>query len=124
MQVRKATAQQLFAAVGGIVGDNPLRLLLDRDLVVSLRCEHCSTAERVMQPLAAVGISRGPCPDCGQPRRPELVHEIVCGSELADQTLAHLGIPPYDLVRVASGEDEHIILLAGDREGIWHEASR
>lgn len=123
MQARQATAQQLFAAVRGIVGDKPLRLRLDRDLVVSLRCEHCGTAERVMQPLAAVGISRGPCPDCGQPRRPELVHEIGGDSELADQTLADLGIPPYDLVRVTSGEDEHIILLAGDRREIWDEAS-
>jgi proteasome lid subunit RPN8/RPN11 len=56
------------------------------------------------------------CEKCGQLARPELEHSIDAGSQLAGHTLRQLGIPPYDIVRIASGEQEQVFLLAGDRE--------
>lgn len=119
LRASETTARQLFAAIDDAAGNVPMRLCLDRDLVVRLCCEPCGTTESVMRPLAALDNQRGICPQCGQPRRPERTHQITSDSELVDQTLAQLGIPPYDLIRVVSGDHLHVIALAGDRPGIW-----
>jgi molybdopterin-synthase adenylyltransferase len=123
LRSRDTTARQLFATDEAASGGETPRLLLDRDLVVAMICESCGTSDPVMQPLAKVGVSRGVCPHCRQQGRPELVHEIAADSELAGRTLAELGIPPYDLVRVVSGQEERILLLAGDRDEAWGEAA-
>jgi hypothetical protein len=91
-----------------------LQLSLDRDLVVSLACQRCGTREPVFQPLALVGIRRAVCPQCGEMSRPEIVHAVDANSELANQSLTSLGIPPYDIVRVVSRETEGVFLLAAD----------
>ena len=119
LRAAETTARQLFAAIDDAVGEAPMRLCLDRDLVVRLCCEPCETTESVMRPLAALDNQLAICPQCGQPRRPERTHQITSDSELVDQTLAQLGIPPYDLIRVVSGDHLHVIALAGDRSGIW-----
>jgi hypothetical protein len=52
--------------------------------------------------------------------RPQLEHVIVSGSELARLPLSSLGIPPYDIVRVADAESEQVYLLAGDRDRVMN----
>jgi molybdopterin-synthase adenylyltransferase len=119
LRAAETTARQLFAAIDDAVGEASMRLCLDRDLVVRLCCEPCGTSELVMRPLAALDNQLAICPQCGQPRRPERTHQITSDSELVDQTLAQLGIPPYDLIRVVSGDHLHVIALAGDQPSIW-----
>ncbi len=91
------------------------RIELDRDLVVSIDCTACGTSRPVMHPLQEVGHRDAICDDCGQVARPCIEHVVEAGSELAKAKLVELGIPPYDMVRVVSGPDEHIVLLADDR---------
>ena len=57
-----------------------------------------------MQPLPLVGLRRAICPQCGEVCRPEIVHAVEPSGSLAGERLASLGIPPYDIVRVASRE--------------------
>lgn len=119
LRAAETTVRQLFTAIDDAGDQAPLRLCLDRDLVVQLVCEACGTSETVMQPLVAVNNQRGICPQCEQPRRPQRTHEVTGDSELVDRTLAQLGIPPYDLVRVVREDQWHVIALAGDRSDIW-----
>ncbi len=99
-------------------GSTPhLTLGLDRDLVVSLDCA-CGTSRRVMQPQQLVGASDAKCPACGQTAKPRLEHSIDSGTPLAKEKLSALGIPPYDIVRVADDQKEVVFLLAGDREEV------
>jgi molybdopterin-synthase adenylyltransferase len=93
-----------------------LRLVLDRDLVVSLECVTCGVKQQVMRPLPAVGMREGACPQCRQPMRPEVQHTVTGDSSLATQTLAALGVPRFDIVRLESAEDEFAVLLAADRQ--------
>lgn len=115
LQARQHTAADLFAEAARHLGSSDLRLSLDRDLVVSLACQRCGTRERVFQPLPLVGIRRAVCPQCGEPTQPQLVHVVDANSELAGERLAALGIPPYEIVRVASRAAEGFFLLGGDR---------
>jgi adenylyltransferase/sulfurtransferase len=123
LRARDATARQLLAAVPPKTSDDPPRLLLDRDLVVATVCDRCGTVQPVMKPLPLVGVSQGICPRCKQQARPESIHEVAVDSPWAEKTLAELGIPPYDLVRIAWGREESIVLLAGDRDEAWGEST-
>jgi hypothetical protein len=108
----------LAAAAEHFGGKKELTLALERDLVVSLDCAACGTSRPILQPQQLVGASDAVCEKCGQLARPELEHSIDAGSQLAGHTLRKLGIPPYDIVRIASDEQEQVFLLAGDRQSV------
>jgi molybdopterin-synthase adenylyltransferase len=92
-----------------------LEIQLDRDLVTEIRCEQCQWSKRVMRPQHVVGMEESKCEKCGQTCRPALVHSIGSYSGLCNERLASLGIPPYDIVRIADEQSEQVFLLAGDR---------
>ena len=50
--------------------------------------------------------------------KPRLEHSIDAGTPLAKEKLHALGIPPYDIVRVADDQNEQVFLLAGDRTAV------
>lgn len=118
LQAGRHTAAELFAEIRPFLGDGDLQLSLDRDLVVSLACQRCGLQQRVLQPLPLVGMRQAICPQCGELSRPEIVHAVEPSGVLAGERLASLGIPPYDIVRVASCDTEGVFLLAGDRREV------
>jgi len=112
-----ATARQLLEAACAAAGCavDASRLVLDRDLVVSIDCVPCGSSRRIMKTLSQVGHQETICPACGQIARPRLTHAVEAASPLAASTLSDLGIPPYDIVRIESADQEGVFLLAGDR---------
>jgi hypothetical protein len=68
-----------------------------------------------MRPQQLVGAADAKCPKCDHDARPRLEHSIDAGTSLANEKLASLGVPPYDIVRVADDQGEEMFLLAGDR---------
>ncbi|MBW3597932.1 MAG: ThiF family adenylyltransferase [Planctomycetes bacterium] len=117
LSAREHTAKDLFAAVHKQLNDQTnLRLSLDRDLVLSLDCTECGHSQEVMRPLQLVGMREAECSKCGKLSRPVLEHTIDEDSPLAERKLAELGVPPYDIVRVTTDQEEQVVLLAGDRE--------
>jgi hypothetical protein len=71
-----------------------------------------------MQPRERVSAASATCPKCGGQARPQFVHEVGATSPLADKRLAELGIPAYDIVRLAAGDETKVFLLAGDRRHV------
>jgi adenylyltransferase/sulfurtransferase len=114
---REAIVAELFAAAGRSDGDGPLTLGLDRELVVAVDCPRCGWRAEVMRPRTKVRQGEAACPNCREPGRPELVSAVEEGSPLAERTLAAVGVPAYDIVRVDGASGSHFILLAGDRAG-------
>lgn len=109
------TAKELFAAAKlHFPGDQRLTLELDRDLVVALHC-NCGNTRQIMQPQQLVDADQALCPQCGETSQPEMIHSIEQSSPLAEQKLAALGIPAYDIVRVTSGGEQQVFLLDADR---------
>jgi adenylyltransferase/sulfurtransferase len=110
-----AKVSQLFAAVRGSL-EGPLSLALDRDLVVSISCPRCDWQSEVMRPRTKVRQAEAICPYCNQGGRPEMVSAVQEGSALAERTLAEVGIPAYDIVRVDGESASEFCLLAADRD--------
>lgn len=118
LQASRHTAADLFNEIRSKLGGGDRQLSLDRDLVVSLACQRCGVQQRVLQPAPLVGMQRAICPQCGEVSRPEIVHTVEPNGDLAGEPLTSLGIPPYDIVRVASQSQEGFFLLAGDRREV------
>jgi adenylyltransferase/sulfurtransferase len=114
------TAAALLAEACQAVGLTPggSRLLLDRDLVVSIDCLPCGTSRRIMKTLTQVGNRQAVCPDCQQIARPQIVHAVEFGSGLAESTLSELGIPAFDMVRIETAASDGVFLLTGDRSAV------
>jgi adenylyltransferase/sulfurtransferase len=110
------TAAALFAAVRSrTMLEGPLRLCLDRDLVVALDCPRCGWRDTVFRVRSHVREGDAVCPHCREPARPELLHTVEEDSPPTAHRLAELGIPPYDIVRVDGASESCFVLLDADR---------
>jgi adenylyltransferase/sulfurtransferase len=94
----------------------PLRLILDRELVVAIDCPRCGWRKEIMQPRTKVAAALATCPQCREPARPEFVSTVEADSSLAGGPLFRVGVPPYDIVRVEGSSDSRFFLLAADRQ--------
>jgi molybdopterin/thiamine biosynthesis adenylyltransferase len=113
------TAADFFEAVRSQTGDaGNWQLRLDRDLVVSIECAACQNSRPILRPASAVDMRHAECQQCGQIGKPNLTGHIECGSQLAREPLVRLGIPPFDIVRVATQTCERFVQLAGDRDSV------
>lgn len=113
----RATAAALFREARGELA-GLLVLVLDRELVETIECPRCDWRVELMRPKSRVSQSEALCPTCDQPARPTIVDRVAEDSPLAGRSLADLGIPPYDTIRVEGGSETGFFLLAGDRDGI------
>jgi adenylyltransferase/sulfurtransferase len=93
----------------------PLRLVLDRELVVSLDCPRCQWSSLVMTPRVKVKAALAVCAICREPCRPEFASSVDEDSRLASEPLFRVGIPPYDIVRIEGASESVFFLLAADR---------
>ena len=102
------TAEALMEAVDGRT------VLLDRELVTELACA-CGERREVMRPLAAVTQRDGRCARCGGGMKPAMLHAVERGGPLAKRTLRELGVPSFDVVKVATADGGVYARLAKDR---------
>ena len=110
---RDRSASDLFDAVRPILV-GPMNLALDRELVVAIDCPRCGERRDVLRPRTEVGLSTSICSRCDQPALPEMTSIVVEGSELALKSLARLGIPSDDIVRIDGAESSAFFRLDGD----------
>ena len=111
---QSTTAAELFDLVRPTLA-GPLSLALDRDLVTVVECLRCATVREIFRPRSVVRQGDADCPACLTPGRPVLIATVEEGSSAAGLSLAKLGIPAYDIVRVDGAEGSGFFLLAGDR---------
>ncbi len=110
------TATGLFTAAGfSIESEGPMTLPLERDLVVAIACPRCDWRVEIFRPRSKVRMADAVCPNCREPGHAEVVSAIEEGTPLAALSLARLGIPAYDIVRVEGESESGFFLLAGDR---------
>jgi hypothetical protein len=114
------TPQQIFAKVRSkakkknISLRDKLILELDRDLLLKLECSNCSYAQQVNRLLGLVSEKEQKCPQCGQFRRSEVLHNVGEDSPYIDTPLAKLGVPPGDIVTVHDSSNLFYFELTAD----------
>ncbi len=120
------TVQKLFASAADHFGQTtgPLRLLLDRDFLLRLVCRSCGIEKQIDQPICQVGSREGICDQCKQPFSTDTTCEIESDSGLAGRSLSSLGVPDYDIVKVASETETRFILLANDADNFKENAGK
>ena len=111
---RDASVDDLFKAARATL-EGPLTLWLDRDLVTAIDCPRCGGRIEVLRTRTSVRHSESICPTCREPGRPEIASTIDEDSPLAKLSLAQLGIPAFDILRVVGATDSGFFLLDGDR---------
>ena len=113
-------ADALFQSVDRCVSGGPVdRLVLDRDLVLSVGCARCGVQIPVLRSRQRVDLRSARCSRCGEPMVPEMTHCIKRGTPRSSERLSALGIPAYDIVRMAIADREIPVLLAGDEQTVW-----
>ena len=114
------TGESLFKAVDRCaVGAQARRLLLDRDLVLSLECAQCGVRIPMLRSRYRVAAQSVNCSRCGEWMIPEMTHWIDRDMPRASELLFSLGIPNYDIVRVVTADREISVLLADDEQAVW-----
>lgn len=109
-----ATAEQMFHVAHQHLS-GPLSLALDRDLVTAIDWPQLGRREEILRPRTKVRLAEAADPETGEAGRPELVSAVDEGDGLSRRTLAELGVPPYDIVRVEGAEGSAFLRLDRDR---------
>jgi molybdopterin/thiamine biosynthesis adenylyltransferase/DNA-binding transcriptional regulator YhcF (GntR family) len=95
-------------------------LELDQEIILSLRCTKCLTAENVLKPISHVSFQGAHCAVCGTLREIEMTHIITGNEPFLNRTLISVGIPPLHIVRATNGIDYRFYELTGDLENALH----
>jgi adenylyltransferase/sulfurtransferase len=101
--------EALFAASHG------KRLLLERELLVSLECPACKVKKGVLRPVRQVSMKEGTCATCGAVLKMEKADAVERGTPLASRSLREVGVPPFDVVRVETETSGLYLRLEKDR---------
>ncbi len=109
-----ATAAELFHVAHQFVSGE-LRLLLDRELVTAIEWPQSERRIEVMRPRNKVSQLEAIHPETGNQGTPVMVSEVEESAAIAQRTLAELGIPPYDVLRIEGIEGTAFLKLAADR---------
>ena len=117
----ESSAQELFDRLkhlNAFSAEEHLRLVLDRDFVTTVRCYCCDTSVEVHRTRAKVAAELAVCKKCQQPMAVEMVHEVDEGADNSELSLATLGVPLQDIVKIESELERRYVLLRSSR---WQE---
>lgn len=114
----ESTAASLFNRTREHVGEGQ-SLHLDRELVTSIEWPKTGRRVDVLLPRTKVSAKLLIDPETGDEGRPEFASSVDEGTPLADRTLAELGLPAYDIVRVDGSDGTGFFLLEGGDRPPW-----
>lgn len=112
--VEDVTLEELLQRVRAEVSPRAV-LEFDREICTALVCHACGARQEMFTALGKLTEHDAPCPECGVFREAEMTHAVYGTEPYLDRTLAHIGLPPYDVVRGRAGLQMRHYLLARDR---------
>lgn len=104
---RTTTARQFLTQVGGAGAE----LVLEREFVTRFACPTCRQDRTVNRLLARLSERDGRCPGCGEIMQMTPTHRVAAGDATADLTLAELGVPEHEILRVRGEEGDRFFRL-------------
>ena len=107
------TAGQLLDRIRTDLGPGAV-VEFNNDLLSGLTCTKCQTTAPLLASLGKITENQGKCPTCGENRTPEIYHTLDGSESFLDQSLAALGVPPWDVVAGRMGMEQRFYEFAGD----------
>jgi len=114
----ESNAQALFDRLRQLKAftvEERLNLVLDRDFITTVCCYGCNNSSVVNRTRAKVAAELAVCTNCQQPMAVEMVHEVSQGDENSRLSLAILGVPFDDIVKIESELERRYVLLRSNR---------
>jgi molybdopterin/thiamine biosynthesis adenylyltransferase/DNA-binding transcriptional regulator YhcF (GntR family) len=118
-RAERATLDDLLRIARADLGPDAV-IELDQELVTSLVCPTCQTAEEVLRSVSEITFEAGHCPDCGELREAQFTHMITGEENFLHRTLANVGVPPLHILRAHNGYDYRFYELSGDLPEALH----
>jgi adenylyltransferase/sulfurtransferase len=115
--VAETTAAELLDRVQGDLGSTAV-IEFNHDLLASLTCVACDRTTPLLASLGKVTEAEAKCPECGEPRTPNMYHSLAATSPLLGRTLGELGVPLWDIVVGRAGDERRFYEFSGDRERV------
>lgn len=122
----RTTAAEAIAHAAKLLGDDAqlephldAHLELRHDIMTRRSCAACGHVDEPLRPLAKLGKGAALCAKCGEPAHFETTNRIERASPLAARTLAELGVPAYDAIRLRAGLATFDAILDDDRPNDW-----
>jgi adenylyltransferase/sulfurtransferase len=82
-----------------------VELELGRDILEKLVCPKCKREETLFASLGKISADKAWCPHCKDARRDVVTFHKIRGKEpFLDQTLASIGVPPFDILAARNAE--------------------
>jgi hypothetical protein len=96
---------------------------LGRDILEKLICPKCKSQETFFASLGKVTAEKAWCPHCKDVRREvQTFHKIRGHEAFMDQTLASIGVPPFDILISRNADKSVGFELSGDVAEVLGEA--
>ena len=113
-----ASAAELFSFAGRTL-EGTLSLALERDVVSEIHCPSCGWSTEVQRPRSQVTTRDATCPNCNTLARPDVISLVESGTPAAELSLALLGVPPGDVIRVDGESASGFFRLADNDAHGW-----
>ena len=91
---------------------------LNNDVLTTLECRQCGTAEPVFRSLGRVSEKEGRCSTCGQMRDVKTISTLYGDEDFLDLSFEELGVPPFDIISARNGDRRLHIEFGGDRSRV------
>jgi adenylyltransferase/sulfurtransferase len=89
-----------------------------RELLLGLDCPECGDSQRLLRPLTSLTEADAACPRCSARRFPRLFHNVRGDEDFLGESLARIGVPPWDILVGRHGERTIGLELTADREAV------
>lgn len=123
-RARQLTLAALWERGKRDLGMAEVTIEFSRDIVHKLVCAKCGAQEERFAPVGSISFDAGRCPNDGQMRTVETLHNYSGSEPHGARTLDQLGLPLFDVFTARSAESEMGYLIAGDREQILGPETR
>lgn len=117
-KIAETTFYQLLTIAEENLGKGAV-IELDRDIILSLRCNKCNTCEDVFKIAGRVSFKQGKCPECNEARMVDLTYTIDCNSPLIEMKIGQVGIPPGHIIRAKRDNKTIYLEFTGDIKDIF-----
>lgn len=107
------TLAAAVAAAASTLGEDPVALDFEDDLITVMPCQNCGSGEPATKLRSAFELGEGRCEGCGAERVGDMVTSIPIDSPILGLPVADLGFPHLDMVTIRGNTNRVAVVVSG-----------